>query len=258
MRIQRFVYVLLILLCSCVIANAENLVDTEIPSLEDVNSKPHYLNPTLQTTNAAIQKSNSLVSFAERLDNEGRILILQRDAAKIAAFGPDDQWKGKLINFAFNVVAKNVLEPFKDFLKSLLDKKDRLEREQAYAEKCQEVNNHYKTVHDAKVMADSMHPIAKIIRDRYKAQNSQTYGLYGLEPLPSITIPAPVNPRWRCKGKGFGTGLSDSLLKCLDTWYYPKQAYSKHRVACGGTNDPNSSVAGCVRIITGATRARMV
>ena len=253
MRTQRpffvqFLAVLLVLLCGGVTANAEDLVEAEIPPMEHIygeDALDMYLRPSLETANNATIDSNTLCGHAYDLDQDGKLLIQEREAARIAAFGPDDQWQGDLVDFVANVVTQNAVEPIKDFVKGLLGKSDKLAREQAYAEKCQEVNNHYVTVNDAKVMAESMHAIAGTLRERYKQQNTSPSGLRAFDPLPDITIPDPVSPRWRCKGNGFGTGLSESLLTCLDTYYFPVDAYWTHRIECGGRNDPNPSVAGC-------------
>ena len=90
-----------------------------------------------------------------------------------------------------------------------------------------------------------MHPIAEILRNRYIAQNISPTGLFALQPLPSITILDAVHPRWRCMGNGIGTGLHDSLLTCLETYYTPYEARDDHKICCGGDKDPNPDVAGC-------------
>ena len=259
MRIQsrffaHFLSVLLGLVCSGVIANAADVVDVQIPPHEDVygeDALDMYLRPSFELTNKMIDWSNTLGLHAKNLDQDGKLYIKEREAAKIAAFGPDDQWQGDLVDYVANVATKNFVEPLKNFVKGLVGKSDQLEREQAYADACQKVNNHYRpTVHDAKVMVESMHGIASTIIARYKAQNSQTSALDPFLPLPDITIPDPVTPRWRCKSNGIAAGVGEpleSLLTCLETYYFPTLALTDHRVLCGVEKDPNPNVAGCGR-----------
>ena len=245
-----FLAVLMVMVSSGVITNDAQLVENVyIPSLEEINKKAEYLHPSLQTVNAEIQKSNALNDHADKLDIRGHFLIDKQNTAHTAAYGGLN-WKGKLksklVDLGEAVVTNSYSGLLKGFINDLIATEGKIDREQAYALACKAVNEHYRpTVHDAKVMGDSMHPIAEILRNRYIAQNTSPTGLFALQPLPSITIPDAVHPRWRCMGNGIGTGLHDSLLTCLETYYTPYEARDDHEICCGGDKDPNPDVAGC-------------
>lgn len=235
-----FLAVLLILLCSGMIANADDhdlVKNVEIPPMEDVygnDAKPMYLNPTKELTNKMIQWANTCTGHAINLRDSGEILIHKREAARIAAYGTDGQWKGNLINYVANVATRNVIDPLKELAKTLLGMSDKLAREQAYADACKAVNEHYyPTTHDAKVMMEGMYAVAVAVINNYKQYHSGS-DLNGLTPLPipPISIPAKETPRWRCYGNGIGTGLSESLLTCKETYYTPTEAFEDHRVSC--------------------------
>ena len=245
-----FVYIfcmLILTLNSSVIADDQELVDINIPAWESVMSESQYTNPSKDFANQMTQWSNTVTNHAKGLNTTGEILTLKREAAKTAAFGPDGQWKNDLVDFIGNVVTNNVVDPVKDFIKGLIGKSDKIDREQAFAEAAQAVNDHITVLHDAKVMMDSMFPVAKKVRDNYIANGGSKDDLSALTPKASITMPDRVVPRWRCKGNGFGSGINESMLTCEETYFTPYNARDDHKIFCGGYKDPNSNVSGCGR-----------
>lgn len=250
MRIHRilsfsFMYVFLLILALNSTVIADDLVDINIPSMESVRSQPKYTNPSKDFTNQMTQWSNTVTNTAKHLETRGDILVHKRDVAKIAAFGPDDQWQGNVINWIANTVTQNWIEPVKDFAKGLLGKSDKIDREQSFAESCQAVNDISTLINDAQVMMDSMFEVAETVRNNYISNGGSKDDLSALTAKPSITIPDKVTPRWYCKGNGFGSGVIESLMTCYETYKTPYEARDDHKIVCGGYQDPNPNVAGC-------------
>ena len=246
-RILSFSFVSLLLLVLSVNSTviADDLVDVNIPSMQAVRSQPKYTNPSLDFANKMTSWSETVLDNARYLHTQGQILTQKRDVAKIAAFGPDDQWQGNVINWIANTVTKNWIEPVKDFAKGLLGKSDKIDREQEFAEACQAVNDISTLIHDAQVMMDSMFEVAEAVRNNYISNGGSKDDLDPLTGKPSITIPDKVTPRWYCKGNGFGSGVIESLMTCYETYTTPYQARDDHKIVCGGYQDPNPNVAGC-------------
>ena len=105
LRFFQFLSILLVLLSGDVIANDDDyLVDIEIPTWQAVIKEAKYLNPTQILTNRMTQWANSCTSTAISLNVQGQLMIKKRDAAKIAAFGPDDEWQGNLVTILWKVL----------------------------------------------------------------------------------------------------------------------------------------------------------
>ncbi len=143
-----FLAVGLILLCSGLIATADNhdLVNIQIPPMKDVvgkDAKPEYLNPTLALTNQMIQWANTCRTHAVSLDDRGQVLIAKRDAARKVAFGPGVEWSGSVLDFIEAYFSRNLITPARNVVEKLLKMPNQIDREQAYAEACKTVNEHY-------------------------------------------------------------------------------------------------------------------
>lgn len=226
---------------------AQDLVEINIPAWESVLSESKYTNPTKEFTNQMTQWSETVLNHARFKEAEGKNLKDKREAAKIAAFGPDNAWQGSLIDWLKTTVTKDVATPLADFAKWLVGLSDKIDREQAFAEAAQAVNEHIPVVHDAKVMLDSMFPVAKKVRDNYVTNGGSIDDLDALTPKPDIEIPDRVVPRWYCKANGIGTGLHSSFRTCDETYPTPYEARDDHKLWCGGTKDPTAGVDGCGR-----------
>ena len=176
--------VLMVLFSSGVIAEDYELVDITIPSMEDVHGEdalPKYLNPSEDFTNLMIQWANTCTQHAINLRVTSNFLVDKRGAAHTAAYGGWN-WKSKLTGLGQAVVTNSYSGLLTGFINDLIAMEGKIDREQTYALACKAVNEHYRpTVHDAKVMGDSMHPIAEILRNRYIAQNTSPTGLFALQ-----------------------------------------------------------------------------
>ncbi len=156
-----FVLCLILALNSSVIA--QDLVDINIPAWESVLSESKYTNPTKDFANQMTQWSETVTNQARSKSFEGENLVMKREAAKTAAYGGDNEWKGNMIDWLKNTVTKDVATPVADFAKWLLGLSNKIDREQAFAEAAQAVNEHH-------LMAVLLLPIISISINQQKQQ----------------------------------------------------------------------------------------
>ena len=242
---------LMFLFSSSIFAHNWELVDITIPpndevfGTEDTPPLPKYTNPTKDFTNKLTDWSDDCVIHAAYLDTQMQFLVLKRNAAKTAAYGGWN-WSSRIRQIAVDAASKSYYSMLNSFITDLENMGDKIDREQAYAAACKEVNHLYPTLQQAMQMMDSMHAVAVEVRGNYAGKPGQSLsGLHSLLPKIKVSLPTIVNPEWLCMGNNAIQRSDERLYTCHETYDTPYKAKNDHRLWCGGYKDPNPDVAGC-------------